>query len=196
MFTGIVQERLTIRTLTTGNVMTVGLSLPQWGSLEIGESVLLHGICTTVTTIEADQFTVELMPETLQRTNATSWKVGDQIHAEPSATLQTKLSGNLVYGHVDAVAKVAQVEAQAGQTVLAIEIPQAYIPYVVVKGAITINGVNLTIVQLEGNVVTVNLIPHTANVTTLAQQQVGDLVNIELDYVTKVIVQTTLARLD
>lgn len=194
MFTGIVQTQLEVTAITPGQAWQVELALPNWGALEIGESILLHGICSTVTTIADQSFTVEFMPETLHRTNVEAWKVGDQIHAEPSATLQTKLSGNLVYGHVDATAAVVGVEPQVGQTALSVKLPTEYTPYLVVKGAITINGANLTIVQVAGSVVTVDLIPHTISVTSLAKLKIGDTVNIECDYVTKVIVQTAQQR--
>ncbi len=195
MFTGIVQECVTVSAVETGSVVRVMFTKPTWGELTIGESILLHGICSTVVAIQADQFAVEYMPETLAKTNVLDWQVGDRIHAEPSATLQTKLSGNLVYGHVDTVAAVVGVVAESGQVRFTIRIPSQYSEFVVLKGALTINGVNLTIVEVESNSVTVDLIPHTASVTTLAKQKVGDSVNIELDYITKVIVQTTQRRL-
>lgn len=183
MFTGIVQERLTITAITPGNPMIVCVSLPQWGPLALGESILLHGICSTVIVITAQDFTVEYMAETVRRTTVGDWQVGDQIHAEPALTLQTKLSGNLVYGHVDCTAVVVA-------PALTVEIPDAYQSYLINQGSITINGVNLTIVTVAKSRCTVNLIPETARRTSLADLAVGNRVNIEFDYLTKVIVES------
>lgn len=189
MFTGIVQELLTITAIDRATATTVALTLPKWGILQIGESILLAGICSTVTAVTGTSFTVDYMAETLAKTTVERWQIGDQIHAEPSATLQTKLSGNLVYGHVDGTAEVIMV------TPLQLRLPTTALPYVVVKGAITINGVNLTIVDIVDHTITIELVPHTAAVTTLAKLQSGDRVNIELDYLTKVVVQTVQHRL-
>ncbi len=186
MFTGIVQEQLTILNYQAGDPTVVTLALPQWGALEIGESVLLHGICTTVVTCTDEVFTVELMAETLQCTNASQWRVGQRLHAEPSATVQTKLSGNLVYGHVDIAVPVLAVQGSS----ISLVIPERYQDFVINKGAITINGVNLTITDATPGQCTVQLIPHTAAVTTLLSTAVGDHVNVEFDHLTKVIVQT------
>lgn len=191
MFTGIVQEQLTIRQYQAGSPTIVTLTLPKWGKLDIGESVLLHGICTTVVTVTDQVFTVELMTETLERTNAGQWVVGQQVHAEPSATLQTKLSGNLVYGHID-LAAIAQVIQENSITIL---VPEPYQDYIVEKGAVTMNGVNLTITDATRGQCTVQLIPHTAAVTSLLQTPVGGTVNVEFDHLTKVIVQTVQNRL-
>src|SRR3990167_6822554 len=102
MFTGIVAEQLTIQRIEhTAAGVAVSFSLPTWGTLVTGESVLVHGICSTVVTITPQGFTVEYMPETIQRTTVGQWTVGQIIHAEPSVTPTTKLSGSVVYGHVD-----------------------------------------------------------------------------------------------
>lgn len=189
MFTGIVRELVRIIDITAGAVTTVSLTLPQWGKLAVGESILLHGICSTVTAVNAELFTVEYMAETLKLTTVPRWQVDDQIHAEPSLTLVTPLSGNLVYGHIDGTAEVIQLNP------LTLRLPKAWMNYVLLKGAITINGVNLTITQVQEQQVSIELIPHTAKLTRLAQLQPGQQVNIELDYITKVIVETTRRQL-
>ncbi len=187
MFTGIVQELLTVTALTPGTPTVISLILPQWGKPVVGESILLHGICSTVTKVAEKDFTVEYIAETLQRTNVGDWQLGSQIHAEPALTLQTKLSGNLVYGHVDCTAVVVAPG-------LTVEIPEAYQSYLINQGSITINGVNLTIVGVNENRCTVKLIPETTRRTTLAELVVGSRVNIECDYLTKVIVESVRRR--
>lgn len=183
MFTGIVKELLTITARTAGTPTVVSLTLPHWGKLALGESVLLHGICSTVTTVTEQDFTVEYMAETRQRTNVDDWRVGDQIHAEPALTLDTKLSGNLVYGHIDGTATVLD------QTI-ALAMPPQCLPYLLEKGSVTINGVNLTIVAVKENRCSVHVIPETAKRTTLTTLTTGSRVNIECDYLTKVIVES------
>lgn len=187
MFTGIVQELLTVTALTPDTPTVISLMLPQWGKLAVGESVLLHGICSTVTQVTEQDFTVEYMAETRQRTNVDDWRVGDQIHAEPALTLDTKLSGNLVYGHIDGTATVLD------QTIT-LAMPPQCLPYLLEKGSVTINGVNLTIIAVKENRCTVNLIPETTKRTTLATLAAGSRVNIECDYLTKVIVESVRRR--
>ena len=195
MFTGIVKELVQITQLNTDRVCTVTCTKPLWGELELGESILVQGICSTVTNLTPTTFNVEYMPETLQLTTVNTWQVGQPVHVEPSVTLHTKLSGNMVYGHVDGTAKVQACVVTEQQTTLTIQLPDKLVPFAIIKGAITINGVNLTIAQVQGSSVTVQLVPFTMQATTLTQLAVGHRVNIEMDYFTKVIVETTQRRL-
>ncbi len=189
MFTGIVAEQITILQIeSTSTGLTVALSLPQWGKLAVGESVLLHGICSTVTSITDAKFTVDYIPETVRVTTVGQWQVGQTVHAEPSVTPTTKLSGSFVFGHVDVALPVA------GSHPLTFSIPEAYRAYVFDKGSITVNGVNLTVASCVADLMTIHLIPETRSRTSLGNLRVGDHVNIEFDYLAKAVAATLAAR--
>jgi len=196
MFTGIVQELVTIRQIKQlPDRLQVQLSLPLAASYAVGDSILLHGICSTIVAMTVDSITVDYMPETLRYTTVPSWVVGQAIHAEVPATLATKLSGSIVTGHVEATAVVTAVHDQAGDVAITIAIPTEQQPFILKKGCLTINGVNLTVANWEAGAATVQLVPYTLQHTTLGQLQVNQVVNIESDYIAKLIVTTTLQRL-
>ncbi|MFA6474650.1 MAG: riboflavin synthase [Patescibacteria group bacterium] len=189
MFTGIVKELLSIKSIQHGDVLTVTLTKPNWGEVTVGESILLNGICSTITLITDSSFTVEYMAETMKLTTVSSWRVGDKINAEPALTLTTPLSGNLVYGHIDGVGNVLANNAN-----LTLQLPKEFMEYIILKGSLTIDGVNLTISSINDDRVSVSLIPHTKKTTTLSRRLVEELCNIELDYITKVIVSQVNRR--
>lgn len=183
MFTGIVQDQVTIQQIqTTPAGLTIAFSLPKSGSPQIGESILLHGICSTVTTLNSTQFSVDYMAETVRVTTVSDWIVGQTIHAEPAATLMTKLSGSLVTGHVDQAAIIAATDP------LTIQLSNDLMVYMFSKGSVTINGVNLSIVEYSTNTIIVELIPQTLKLTSLGTLQVGERVNVEADYIVKAVV--------
>lgn len=189
MFTGIVQDQVTIQHIqTTPTGLTIAFSLPKWGSPQIGESILLHGICSTVTTVSDDHFTVDYIVETIRVTTVSDWIVGQTIHAEPAATLMTKLSGSLVTGHVDQAAIITAIDP------LTIQLSDDLIVYMFSKGSVTINGVNLTIIECSTNTIIVKLIPQTLKLTGLGTLQVGGRVNVEADYIVKAAQAALAAR--
>lgn len=196
MFTGIVQELVTIRHVAQlADRLQVQLSLPLAAAYALGDSILLHGICSTIVAMTVDSITVEYMPETLRQTTVSHWVVGQAIHAEVPATLATKLSGSIVTGHVDAVATIVAVRNEAGDVALDIAIPEPHQHSMLQKGCVTINGVNLTIANWQNGVVTVKLVPYTLQHTTLGTLQPDQLVNIECDYIAKLIIATTERQL-
>lgn len=189
MFTGIVAQQLTIRRITpSADGLTVEFDLPQWGSVTTGESILLHGICSTVVSVTATAFAVNYMTETIHVTTVKQWRVGQTIHAEPSVTPTTRLSGSFVFGHVDVVLPVVAIQP------LTITIPAPYQAYVFPKGSLTLDGVNLTIASYVDQQVTVALISETRQRTSLEQRQVGERVNVEFDYLAKTVTAALAAH--
>lgn len=189
MFTGIVTEQLTIQQIIpTPTGLTMSFSLPQWGKLAVGESILLHGICSTVTGVTNDYFTVDYIAETLRVTTASQWLADQTVHAEPAATLATRLSGGLVTGHVDATGTVFSTQP------LTIQLPDQLMSLAFPKGSITINGVNLTITACTADTISLELIPQTLQLTTLGKLQPNDQVNIEADYIAKAVAAVLAAR--
>ncbi|MFA6388851.1 MAG: riboflavin synthase, partial [Patescibacteria group bacterium] len=189
MFTGITQ---TISKITKiqyqGKILCVSLNRPKIGKYKLGDSILLNGICSTITNLTKQTLTVEYMPETLQLTTVDSWQAQQPINVEAPLTLQTGLAGGLVTGHVDGVGVVKQFQQLADNVELIITYAKCYQEYVMLKGGITINGVNLTISNCSANSFSVKLIPYTLTHTTLNTLKKGDKVNLEFDYITKSVV--------
>ncbi len=187
MFTGIIQA--------VGEIKQVhpikehgdhGLSLSIFpGKLDlsdvlIGDSIAVSGVCLTVTTLTDGLFTVDVSQETLNCTQRLD-QVGMRVNLEKAMRLSDRLGGHLVSGHVDAIGTVVKFEPIGESFVLIIQAPESILRYLTHKGSITVNGVSLTVNQIEGDEFSVNLIPHTLAMTTLNELVPGMRVNLETD---------------
>lgn len=152
---------------------------------KIGASISVDGICSTITEINTDTFATEYMPETLQKTTAGTFLQGKKVNLETPIKFGDPIDGHLVLGHVDTAVKVLDLKQEGNNTALIIEIPADLMKYTAIKGSITINGVALTISHIEQGAVTVSLIPHTLEQTTLNQLKAGDQINIEVDMIAR-----------
>ncbi|MAE50225.1 MAG: riboflavin synthase [Micavibrio sp.] len=198
MFTGLIQD---IGTITAIKPLQQGirLQIATGGSLDlarekIGASICCSGCCLTVTEKTDTAFTVDVSAETLSKTNLADWTVGDHINLEPSLRLGDELGGHLVYGHVDGVAEVTDIQPD-GESIRLVITPQAeFMRYIAPKGSITLDGISLTVNEVGQSNFGVNIIPHTMDQTTLKHRKPGDKVNIEIDmlarYVARVIGQS------
>lgn len=148
---------------------------------KLGASIACSGVCLTVIEAGADWFSVEVSEETLSKSNLGSWKVGTEVNLEGSLRLGDELGGHIVSGHVDGLARVISSTPENGSTRWVFELPVALAPFVAPKGSIAINGVSLTVNEVEGLRFGVNIIPHTAEHTNFSSLQVDDLVNVEID---------------
>jgi riboflavin synthase len=187
MFTGLVEgigEIVGIAPQAEGLRIVVKTSFPA-AELVPGESVAVAGACLTVVAINPPAASFEVSPETLARTTFPLKKVGDRVNLERSLRLGDRLGGHLVTGHVDAAGALRQRRAGPAHVQLNFELPEALRRFVIEKGSIAVDGVSLTVNAVQGNTFTVNLIPHTAQATTLAALQVGDRVNLETDIIGK-----------
>ena len=187
MFTGLVEgvgEIIALTPMAEGLRLTVKTSFPA-GDLTLGESVALAGACLTVVAIAAPRASFEVSPETLARTTFPLKKVGDRVNLERALRLGDRLGGHLVTGHVDGVGVVRELRPGPAHLGLTFELPGALGRYVIDKGAIAVDGVSLTVNTCKGNTFTVNIIPFTAQETTLAALKVGDRVNLETDIIGK-----------
>lgn len=187
MFTGIIEEMGAITVLKkslTGAKLTI-LASTVMTDLKIGDSVSVNGICLTVVSRTERDFSVEVSPETLSVTTLGSYPVGMPVNLERAMRLNERIGGHLVAGHVDGVGVIRSRQQDANAIMLAIEAPQNILRYCVVKGSITVDGVSLTINDLNEKGVSVVIIPHTAKVTTLGLKQVSDSVNLESDLIGK-----------
>lgn len=154
----------------------------------LGDSYAINGICLTVTSVQQDQITVDVMPETSRRTNLGRLSIGDRVNLEPALAAQKRLDGHFVLGHVDTTATLVQRQLDQNAEVLTFELPATYDDYVVEKGSIAIDGVSLTVTATKQHQFSVSLIPFTLAQTTLADRTIGDAVNIETDILGKYIV--------
>lgn len=186
MFTGIVQN---IGTVTKLEKLADSVRITVKGvaqGVEHGESVAINGVCLTAVGDTKDGlFIADVMNETLKRTNIGDLKPGDEVNLERAATLTTFLGGHLVQGHVDAVGTLASRDPGEKWEVVHFKAPREVIDHLVEKGSITINGVSLTIVDVNGDSFTVSLIPTTLKDTNLGSLPVGSKVNLEIDVISK-----------
>jgi riboflavin synthase len=183
MFTGIVEER--------GRVAAEGARLTiecrrVLEDLTIGGSIAVNGVCLTAVEVSESGFTANLAPETLDRSNLGDLRVGDPVNLERPVTLATRLSGHIMQGHVDGTAVVESLTALVdGNWELRVRVPEALDRYLVYKGSIAIDGISLTIADIQDYVVRVAIIPHTYSATNLSGRKAGDRVNIECDVLAK-----------
>ena len=187
MFTGIVEEMGAITVLKkslTGAKLTI-LASTVMADLKIGDSVSVNGICLTVVSKTERDFSVEVSPETLSVTTLGNYPVGMPVNLERAMRLNERIGGHLVAGHVDGVGVIRSRQQDANAILLAIEAPQNILRYCVAKGSITVDGISLTINELNEKGFSVAIIPHTAKVTTLGLKQVNDSVNLESDLIGK-----------
>jgi riboflavin synthase len=153
--------------------------------LKLGESIAVNGCCLTVVAAEGDRFEVQAGPETLARTNLGARRSGDRVNLERALKVGDRLGGHFVQGHVDTTATLRERRTEGEWEFLAFAIDPAWTPLLVPKGSIAVDGVSLTLVDVEPDGFSIMLIPHTLAVTTLGIIRPGDAVNIEADMLAK-----------
>jgi len=191
VFTGVVEEVGRVISAPSG-----GLAIAASGVLEgmeRGASMAVNGVCLTVTNFDSNSFSVDVMPETLKRTNLGLLKAGDGVNLERPLTLGGRLGGHLVQGHVDDTGSVASVTRSGEAMVIRFEAPPQLMPYMVEKGFIAIDGVSLTIVSKDTNSFQVSVVDYTRKHTTLGSRRASDLVNLEVDIIAKYVKQFSQA---
>jgi riboflavin synthase len=191
VFTGIIEELGTVvgvRETAVGSEQAVRLTVA--GSLvcadvHAGDSIAVSGVCLTVVDSTSGQFSADVMLETLIRSTLATASNGVAVNLERAVTLQTRLGGHLVQGHVDGIASVLRREHTTNWDVVEISLPSALSRYVVEKGSIAVDGVSLTIAAIGDSSFTVSLIPTTLARTTLGSKAIGESVNLEVDVMAK-----------
>jgi riboflavin synthase len=187
MFTGIVENAGTVKRLTMkgGDAVLEIETILDLSDITLGDSIAINGACLTVTSKTEKTFNVDLSAETLSKTTLKNLKSGDKVNLEKSLRVGGFIGGHFVLGHVDNVGRILSKTQKSGSIIFAIEIQDNISRYVVEKGSVAIDGVSLTVNKLEKGRFYVNIIPHTADKTTLVQKKEGDLVNIETDILGK-----------
>jgi riboflavin synthase len=183
MFTGIVEELGRVARVE-GPRLTVASEVAVLDS-PIGASVAVNGVCLTVVENTENALAFEISEETFDRSTLGGLKAGDPVNLERPVTLTARMGGHMVQGHVDGVGTVTEVVPQEGGTTVRITLPDGLERYVVEKGSITVDGVSLTITDVDDAGFGVALIPHTLEVTTLGALRPGDPVNVEVDVLAK-----------
>ena len=183
MFTGIVEEVGSVRSAGSGR-MEVSASKVV-ADLKVGDSMCVNGACLTATSRDATGFAVDVVPETLRRTNLGSLTAGDPVNLERSMAIGDRFGGHIVQGHVDATGEVVSIDTEGDALLVSVRAPVSVMRYVVEKGFVAVDGTSLTVVNCGAQSFTVTIIPHTRDNTVFGSRKVGDLVNLEADIIAK-----------
>ncbi|MCR5785349.1 MAG: riboflavin synthase [Eubacterium sp.] len=187
MFTGIIEEQGVIEGIKNGeksSVLRVGADRVLEGTL-IGDSISLNGVCLTVTKIFGKSYECDVMAETLRYSSLGDLKVKDKVNLERALALGSRLGGHIVSGHIDGCGVIEGTKREDNAVWVSIKAPENIMKYVIKKGSIAIDGVSLTVAEVEEGGFKVSLIPHTAKETGLLDKKTGDRVNLENDVIGK-----------
>jgi riboflavin synthase len=188
MFTGIVEELGRVVSLdshTAGARLTVECSAILHEAA-VGASIAVNGACLTAVDLAAGQFSTDLAPETLKRTNLGGLQPGSPVNLERPLRANSRLDGHFVLGHVDGTAEIVALEALGeGNWWLRIRVPRELLRYIVSKGSLAVDGISLTVAEIEDELVSFTIIPHTYEHTTLRTYSAGSRVNLEVDILAK-----------
>lgn len=184
MFTGLIQSVGALAALTPqreSSVFQIRTQGDFLSGVELGDSIAVNGVCLTVTSLQDANFNVDVSAETLRCTTFESLRVGQSLNLEKALTLSQPLGGHLVTGHVDGVGEVTQLTRTDESIHIVVQAPKAIAKYIARKGSICMDGVSLTVNQVEHVTFEVNIIPHTWKNTAILDYQVGTHVNLEID---------------
>ena len=187
MFTGLVEEIGTLKVKQSkGEGYQLTFSAKKvMGDLEIGGSISVNGVCLTVVRKTSDDFSVDAIEETLKKTNLGDLVVGDKVNLERPLKAEARLGGHFVLGHIDTTGKVIDVKELSNSHFLTIEIPERFKRYLIFVGSVAIDGVSMTVAQLQDNTFSVGIIPHTWEETIFFTKKPGYTVNLEFDVLGK-----------
>lgn len=166
----------------------ITLILPESKGIKIGDSVSLNGVCLTVSKINDSKATFQVIDETINRTNFIDLKIGDRVNVERSLSVGDRLEGHFVLGHIDGIGIIKElVRGHLGSRIKIELLNKDLLPLIAQKGSIAIDGISLTVVNVRDSIVEIALIPHTLENTTLGIKEAGDIVNIEVDILSRYI---------
>ncbi|RUA04328.1 MAG: riboflavin synthase [Gammaproteobacteria bacterium] len=188
MFTGIIQAIGQVKIKTThkkGAVFTFLSVDLDFDTVAIGDSIAVSGVCLTVIELDSDGFKADVSQETLDCSILGDLSVGNNVNLEKSLRINQGIDGHIVSGHVDGRGEVVDKVTEGKSTRFKISVSQSLVKYIARKGSITVNGVSLTVNNINENVFDINVVPHTLMATTLGQLNIGDVVNIEVDMIAR-----------
>lgn len=182
MFTGIITDIATVRAIKkTGDTRFEFTTSFDTSKIVLGASIACNGACMTVVETGDDWFAIEASAESLSRTTLGDLSVGSKVNLEQATRVGDELGGHIVSGHVDGVAILTNRVPEGDSLRLTFEVPDEFAKYIASKGSVTLEGVSLTVNEVDGNTFGINLIPHTQTETTLGSKQPGDRINFEID---------------
>ena len=187
MFTGIVEELGSVRRVLPGSragKIVIAAHKVLEGT-RTGDSIAVNGVCLTVVALGDDEFTADVMPETLRKTGLGQLKVGDPVDLERAMAADGRFGGHIVSGHIDGTGRIREMRQEQNAVVVSIEAPAHIMRLIVEKGSIAIDGISLTVASVAQASFTVSIIPHTAAETVLLKKRAGDMLNLENDIVGK-----------
>lgn len=189
MFTGIVEEIGKIKSVSkSGDGASIVIEAKKvLEDVKLGDSISTNGVCLTVNQFSGTSFRVDVMAETMRRSNLKDLKIGSKVNLERAVAVGTRLGGHIVSGHIDDVAAILEYEKEYNAVWITIQPPHELLKYIINKGSIAVDGVSLTVAYVDDRCFKVSIIPHTKDETTLIEKGVGQLVNIECDMVGKYI---------
>ena len=193
MFTGIVQELGKVNKFQNGKL---SITTPNISSeINTGDSISVNGVCLTAINVDNNSFHVDVINETISRTNLGDLVVEDSVNLELALQPTDRMGGHIVQGHIDCRGLISSLTIEDTSHVIAIEVHDRFMKYIVEKGFIAIDGISLTVSKVYGNLFEVSIIPHTFSFTNLSLRKVGDYVNLEVDitakYIESIIMSTT-----
>jgi riboflavin synthase len=199
MFTGIVTGLGTVREVVPigqGHDMrlVIGAPWPDTDAIALGASICCGGCCLTAVEVGEDWFAVEVSAETLSKTTLGRWRVGTTLNLERSLRLGDEMGGHIVSGHVDGVGELVSATPEHGSMRMLFRAPDELARFIAAKGSIAVDGTSLTVNHVQGSLFGINIIPHTASVTTLGQLAPGDPVNLEIDMLARYVARLAEAR--
>ena len=189
MFTGIVEELAQIKTIkpkTHGIRYTIAAKTVM-DDLKIGNSISVNGVCLTIVDKKKDSFSMDLVEETLNKSNLGELSAGDYVNLERAMKISDRFGGHIVQGHIETVGVILDKQIQDDEAMISIGLDPEWMRYCIPKGSITLDGVSLTISAINGNIVEIALIPYTLKNTTLGIKGKSDTLNIETDIIGKYI---------
>lgn len=196
MFTGLVEEIGKVQSIikSTKSARIIIKASRVLEGVGIGDSLCTNGVCLTVTEFTSHSFSVDVMAETMRRSNLHKLSTGDEVNLERALRVGDRLGGHIVSGHIDGMGTITSYENEDNAIWVTIETSTEVLRYIVQKGSIAIDGISLTVAYVDETVFKVSIIPHTKEVTTLLRKKVGDVVNLECDMIGKYIEKLLLSR--
>lgn len=187
MFTGIVEEMGSVKALRrdAGAARLTISASTALGNTALGDSICVNGVCLTVVDMNTSEFSADVAVETLKVTNLGDLKIGAKVNLERALQLSARLGGHFVSGHVDAVGRIREKRNEGNGWRIFVDAPETVLRYVIKKGSIAIDGVSLTVADVDKTGFSLAMIPHTAKLTTLGSKSAGDSVNLESDIIGK-----------
>ena len=195
MFTGLITDVGRVRAVTSVGDRRIEIETAfPIAEIELGASIACSGVCLTAIEFGDNWFAVEASEETTSKTTVGAWQADDALTLERSLRIGDELGGHLVFGHVDGVAEIAERRTDGDSIRFSILAPDDLAPYIASKGSVALSGVSLTVNEVDGNRFGVNIIPHTADATTLGKLSACDRVNLEIDMLARYVARQLKAR--